>query len=105
MADLVRLLNLSFPQWGVDARAAPLGGDGGAGARVEAAGRSPVDVRQGGGDPFGTWEVTVNGEDVAGGHGAIRSVSGVLLAVRRHLDPGFVPGRALIGVRPLAAAR
>lgn len=111
--QLARLLNCAFDMWAVTARAAARDA---AALTVDVHG--PDDhswqVKRETGDGHGFdgayWTVTAlrYGDPTRNGDEAptrLRSIAGVQLELRRSLQPGFAPGRALIGVRPEAVAR
>ena len=92
IVDLAALLNESFGQWAIDARAEPAGD----GAIVRRAGRRPVNVeRLHGQDRHAAARWSLDGEPLA-------SVLEVLREVRAAADPDFVPMRLRISVPPPA---
>ncbi len=97
--ELARLLNASFRYWGVAARAEPLG-DVHIGARIAGPGLSPLYVRhvQGVG-AIRRWRCTAANAAIDVGHEAA-SIGSLLKSLRETLDPEFLPGRAIIGIRP-----
>ena len=91
--DLTALLNESFGQWAVDARAEPIrGGDGPGGAIVRREGRR-VHVARGPGPHRRAGRWSLDGEPLA-------SVLEVLRAVRAAVDPDFTPARLRISPPP-----
>ena len=103
LAPLVRLLETSLPQWG---RAGTVTADE-ASVRIDSGGQllhvRSRDVPPGTvppGSPDRVWEVA--GDELTE---TAPSVVGVRLLVRRRLEPGFVPGRAIVGQRPQVQER
>jgi hypothetical protein len=109
---MVNLLNASFEQWSIDAQAvsdsagtitisAP---DGSIVLLHEAAAPMGTPVSASAGGNVGAWLLESGNSDAStNSPKSIRSVSGVLLDVRSHLDPTFVAGRSIIGQRPILA--
>ena len=92
IVDLAALLNESFGQWAIDARAEPAGD----GVIVRRAGRHPVNVeRLHGQDRHAAARWSLDGEPLA-------SVLEVLREVRAAVEPDFVPMRLQISVPPPA---
>ena len=107
--DLVPLLNASFSQWNVHASAEDARGKGGVTrARVLGAPDGELWVLRQGPVPgsvsaaLDTWSLARDpiGDVII--EDTIRSLAGLLMTLRRFLDPSFVPDRAIIGVRPPA---
>ncbi|MFT5390673.1 MAG: hypothetical protein ACI8PT_000860 [Gammaproteobacteria bacterium] len=107
---MVNLLNASFEQWSIDAQAvsdsagtiAISAPDGSIVLLHEGAAPMGTSVRAWAGENADAWLLESGNPNAStSSPKPIRSVSGVLLDVRSHLDPTFVAGRSIIGQRPI----